>query len=177
MTYFKELKEVIEKYNEIMKKYNERNGITNKDKNIIRGISLEMKKEKLIKQNDKLMLPSLTPPNILFHIIENVLKPYRDKDVIYDIHCTDRLNNLSIVEVYFNGNNKFCVIAVAKNNCDTEKKIFVVQRYMRDNGYSYGIYIQEYLWFLLNDKDIISELDFNSTVNIEEFEKFICWDN
>ncbi|MBQ4523435.1 MAG: hypothetical protein IJA10_10880 [Lachnospiraceae bacterium] len=147
------LKEIVDQYNELTK-----NG-------------------KLIEQNEKLILPSLTSLNIAFHIVEKFLKPYRDEDIIWDNHWTDRLNNLYMIGISFKGNDNFCVIAVAKKNCDTEKKLWVFQRYLRDNSYTYGIFVQEYRWCLLKDKDIIVELDFNDDVNVDIFSKFLCWDN
>lgn len=145
------LKEIIEQYNELTQN------------------------EKLVEQNGKLMLPTLTSPNIVFHIIEKILKPYRDESIIYDNHWTDKANNLYMIGISLKGNNKFCAIAVAKNNCDTEKKIWVFQRYLRDNGYAYGLFVQEYKWYLLQDKNIVAKLDFSNEVDAETFGKFICW--
>ncbi len=147
------LKEIVEQYNELTKN------------------------EKLMRQNKKLILPSLTSPNIVFHILEKILKPYRNEDIIWDTHWTDKVNNLYMTEIFLKGNDNFCAIAVAQNNYDTEKKMWVFQRYLRDNSYAYGVFIQEYIWYLLKDKDVIVELDFSKDVNAETFGEFICWDN
>ena len=147
------IKEIVERYNELAE-----NG-------------------KLMEQNEKLILPSLTPPNIVLHIMEKILKPYRDEGVIWDNHWTDKANNLYMIGISFKENNKFCAIAVAKCNCDVEKKMWVFQRYLRGNSYTYGIFIQEYKWYLLQDKNIMAELDFRNEVDAEMFGKFICWDS
>lgn len=131
--------------------------------------------KKIMESSKDAVLPTLTPENILFHIVNIILKPYKDEDVLKDSYWSDNANHLSMVKISYDMQENFCCIAVGTNNCDEEKKIWVFQRYLRNNDYDYGIFIKEYKWYLVKRNEIIGELDFSNDINISEFDKFICW--
>lgn len=143
---------------------------------IIQAYNRLTENKKIIEGSKDVVLPTITPQNILFHVVNIILKPYRDKDVLKDNYWSDNVNRLSMVKISYDTQENFCCIAVGSNNCDEEKKIWVFQRYLRNNNYNYGIFVKEYKWHLLKENEIISELDFSNDINISEFNKFICWD-
>lgn len=144
---------------------------------IVQEYSRLTENQKVMESNKDIFLPTITPENILFHIVNIILHPYREDETIKDNYWTNHSEHLSMLKISYETQENFCCISVASNNCDEQKKIWVFQRYLKNNNYDYGIFIKEYNWYLIKEDKIISELNFNNDVNISDFEKFICWDN